>query len=1138
MYRRVGKSFGISFSVRRYDGGESAIRTQCSISDIEQILLEAQHRWLRPAEICEILLNYKRFRIAPEPPNRPPSGSLFLFDRKVLRYFRKDGHNWRKKKDGKTVKEAHERLKAGSIDVLHCYYAHGEEDENFQRRSYWMLEEELSHIVFVHYREVKGSRANLNRIRDVHGTPNSRQSEDVCNSDMYSSVASRFQQYDKQGASQVTDTTSLNSTQASERGDAESGLSTAADRHQASPGSQSIHGLQSPPIQKMEVGSNPYYPVPISSNYQGQFSTTRGMTFESILEGVKSKTPTDVGFSYGLYRNLEFPTLENVVGSSNSGYQSINFQPLLPSTQSSSLSLMPGQDNELLNQACAGMFRKKELVNHSGGLEEWQASGGDLLYMTKWSIDQKSEGDLNLGQNTFYSSLKQPLLNDLMTKVNDMNQVEPCDSLGLPNTHLTEQSVQPRENDLQLQTLNTGESSLRSESNGNLDVDDKTSFPALRQPLFDGLMREGLRKLDSFDRWMSKELGDVAESTMQTTSGAYWGTVENEDGDDSGISDQVDLDNYFLGPSLSQDQLFSIIDFSPNWAYSGSEIGVLISGRFLRNQEELDKYRYACMFGEMEVPAQVVGEGVLRCHSPSHESGRVPFYITCSNRLACSEVREFEFRASSVQDVDLSDLGSFTSDETLLHMRFGKLLSLTSKASGQSSSAETLHLCARISALLKDDTEWEQMLNLTKQDELFSADKVKDQLLQKLLKEKLHVWLVQKVAECGKGPSVLDEDGQGVLHFAAALGYDWAIPPTVAAGVSVNFRDVNGWNALHWAAYYGRERTVGFLISLGAAPGALTDPTLIYPSGRTPSDLAASNGHKGIAGYLAESALSSLSSHLTSLELKDSGRQKAVETVSERIATPVGDVGDLTHGLSLKDSLAAVRNATQAAARIHQVFRLQSFQMRQREEYADGEFGMSNERVLSLIAGKSKKGGQRDEPVHAAAMRIQNKFRSWKGRKDFLLIRQRIIKIQAHVRGYQVRKNYRKIIWSVGILDKIILRWRRKGRGLSGFKPEAHAAGTSMVDTETKEDDYDFLKEGRKQTEERLHKALDRVKSMVKYPDAQDQYRRLLNVVSEMQETKANCGKVPDIPEVDFDDDFIDFEDLLDDVDTFMPAES
>lgn len=38
-------------------------------------------------------------------------GSVFLFNRKVLRYFRKDAHNWRKKKDGKTVKEAHEKLK-------------------------------------------------------------------------------------------------------------------------------------------------------------------------------------------------------------------------------------------------------------------------------------------------------------------------------------------------------------------------------------------------------------------------------------------------------------------------------------------------------------------------------------------------------------------------------------------------------------------------------------------------------------------------------------------------------------------------------------------------------------------------------------------------------------------------------------------------------------------------------------------------------------------------------------------------------------------------------------------------------------------------------------------------------------------
>lgn len=90
----------------------------------------------------------------------------------------------------------------------------------------------------------------------------------------------------------------------------------------------------------------------------------------------------------------------------------------------------------------------------------------------------------------------------------------------------------------------------------------------------------------------------------------------------------------------------------------------------------------------------------------------------------------------------------------------------------------------------------------------------------------------------------------------------------------------------------------------------------------------------------------------------------------------------------------------------------------------------------------------------------------------------------------------------MGILEKVILRWRRKGSGLRGFKPEATLTeGSNMQDRPVQEDDYDFLKEGRKQTEQRLQKALARVKSMVQYPEARDQYRRLLNVVSDMKDT-------------------------------------
>lgn len=50
-------------------------------------------------------------------------GTVVLFDRKMLRNFRRDGHNWKKKKDGKTVKEAHEHLKVREILLLLYFLA-------------------------------------------------------------------------------------------------------------------------------------------------------------------------------------------------------------------------------------------------------------------------------------------------------------------------------------------------------------------------------------------------------------------------------------------------------------------------------------------------------------------------------------------------------------------------------------------------------------------------------------------------------------------------------------------------------------------------------------------------------------------------------------------------------------------------------------------------------------------------------------------------------------------------------------------------------------------------------------------------------------------------------------------------------
>ncbi|KAI3944166.1 hypothetical protein MKW92_023431 [Papaver armeniacum] len=51
----------------------------------------------------------------------------------------------------------------------------------------------------------------------------------------------------------------------------------------------------------------------------------------------------------------------------------------------------------------------------------------------------------------------------------------------------------------------------------------------------------------------------------------------------------------------------------------------------------------------------------------------------------------------------------------------------------------------------------------------------------------------------------LDEQGQGVLHLVASLGFDWAIALCARNGFPVDSEDAFGWTALHWAAYYGRR---------------------------------------------------------------------------------------------------------------------------------------------------------------------------------------------------------------------------------------------------------------------------------------------------------------------------------------------
>lgn len=116
--------------------------------------------------------------------------------------------------------------------------------------------------------------------------------------------------------------------------------------------------------------------------------------------------------------------------------------------------------------------------------------------------------------------------------------------------------------------------------------------------------------------------------------------------------------------------------------------------------------------------------------------------------------------------------------------------------------------------------------------------------------------------------------------------------------------------------------------------------------------------------------------------------------------------------------------------------------------------------------------------------------------------------MQAAFRAFQERKNYLKIIWSVGVVEKAILRWRLKRRGFRGLCVNPVQG---MADQEETESDIeeDFFRTGRKQAEERVERSVVRVQAMFRSKKAQVDYRRMKLVHNQAKVSYLSCRSLP-----------------------------
>ncbi|KAL9679755.1 hypothetical protein QQ045_017621 [Rhodiola kirilowii] len=921
--------------------------------DINYLVREAQFRWLKPAEVHFIIQNCEDHHLLSESAKKPPSGSLFLYNKRVLRNFRKDGHNWRKKRDGRTVGEAHERLKVGNVETLNCYYAHGEDNPSFQRRSFWMLSGEQSHIVLVQYRDVENQ------------SPGSASHPSF----LFSSPSSRS----------PSSSTATNQESVSISGGYESHINL------SSPVSAEISS---------EVGMNRNM-----VEYYNSLGKTRGTT---------SASDTEV----------------------NQALRRLEEQLSLNNDNSDEISSFHGQSGELNSSQSEGYGT--EITNQ-------ERLGGFL------------DGSNYIAHNSGYAGLQY-----------DFTLLHEAGDSGIRKQQTSTYEEPGRDKDVASWTEMVDFGEGEHLSNGLHGVFPQNTYNFEGPPI---------------SSFKSSQQGDLS----------YQGR-------------SFDTDQTLIQPqacsnlTIAQNQKFTIIDMSPEWGYSFETTKVIIVGSFLCHPSE---HAWTCMFGDAEVPVQIIQEGVILCEAPPNPCGKVTLCITSANRESCSEVREFEYRNKSSSCIECSSNekeATLSSDELLLLVRLSQMLlceSLEQRGDGKD-------LGNSLSGNGKfDEDSWSLIVeSLLFGNGTFAG--TMNWLLQEFIKDKLVKWVSSKTQErSGESSCLLSKKEQGIIHMIAGLGYEWALAPILSSGVSINFRDINGWTALHWAARFGREKMVASLIASGALAGAIADPNEQDPSGKTPASIAAINGHKGLAGYLSEVALTS---HLSALKLQESELSKGLAAVLEAEHTvnriSENNMHSTEDQLSLKDTLTAVRNAASAAARIQSAFRAHSFRKRQQKKEFNpiDEYGLTSVDVQGLSA-VSKLAFRNTRDHNSAALSIQKKYRGYRGRKDFLDFRQKVVKIQAHVRGHQTRKHY-KVCWAVGILEKVVLRWRRKGVGLRGFKPEPENIDES--------DEEDFAKVFRKKkVEAAVEEAVSRVLSMVESPEARQQYRRMLE---RYRQAKAQLG--------------------------------
>ncbi|XP_076358099.1 calmodulin-binding transcription activator 2-like isoform X3 [Tachypleus tridentatus] len=697
--------------INRSTQDQSRPKLPCNLETIPKVdhFSSQRHRWNTNEEIAAILISFEKHEdwLSKEVKIRPKSGSMLLYSRKRVRY-RRDGYCWKKRKDGKTTREDHMKLKVQGTECIYGCYVHSAILPTFHRRCYWLLQN--PDIVLVHYLNVPYS--DDNKILISPSLSYCADKKEWTKEELISQLKPMFYSENEPDLnneleiSQTAETVEAVVQQLMEKQRAKMAVrthecvcdTTTPSKSPVSTGSVSggnkkcshtLHRIISPKIQAAAAAA-------AAASSIGTVATTVASTASvqtSVSQTVSQKTGTNiiqstttVSSSTTSQRSsgviLAMPC-RSLVQDGSSRETNLPAASSVNSTTTSlilNLSQLQGGGGLLiLNSATAGMGLNSTSLTPVTLLCGQNAGTGFLTTTTTTAQNSNSmetsdssststPKHINLGMK--HNSVKSD--NSLKSEEMDFGsnlsiQKDPNLSRAIHDFTLDPEGSLTLLQDLQKESS----SNLLSSSSPLISAD---SSPVLikTEPINQSDMVVDLNPMDFIDNDLSTPDDEVfnldtfdmltdlpnlddLHSDLVSSSGLC-GHSSSSSGTNLAVS--VSKSHHHDSQDFHHTSQH-ITDYCPHWSYTEGGVKVLITGPWHSASSV-----YTALFDGVSVPTTLVQNGVLRCFCPAHEAGLVTLQVACQGFVVSNSVT-FEYHKRSMMYV-INEQDWFYVDESVL----------------------------------------------------------------------------------------------------------------------------------------------------------------------------------------------------------------------------------------------------------------------------------------------------------------------------------------------------------------------------------------------------------------------------------------------------------------------------------------